>query len=89
MKIRIQDPGFLREGDDEFWYGEYNLALTQYKSAKSALRQLQIEYPKRSQKYRDAEKVVQNRIYLAQAANLDLFLTNKGKAEGPKSRAAD
>lgn len=68
----------VREGDDEFEKGEHGNAWDRYEYARSALRSLQTEFPSRAQKYRDAERVVQSRMYLAQAAGyVDEILPNK------------
>jgi hypothetical protein len=68
----------VREGDDKFASGKHSNAWDRYESARGALRSLQTEFPSRAQKYRDAERVVQSRMYLAQAAGyLDEILPNK------------
>lgn len=68
----------VREGDDKFAIGEHSDAWKKYEYAKDALRSLQAEYPERSQRYRDAERVVQSRMYLAQsAAYIEEILPNK------------
>lgn len=68
----------VREGDDEFVIGKHSNAWDRYEYARGTLRSLQTEFPSRAQKYRDAERVVQSRMYLAQAAGyVDEILPNK------------
>ncbi len=68
----------VREGDDKFEIGEFERAWNEYEYARDNLRRLQAAYSDRALKYRDAEQVVQNRMYLAKAAAyIDEILPNK------------
>lgn len=60
----------VKKGDRNYHDGNYQIALDFYTDARETLREFQNEYPKKSLEYRDAERVVQSRIYLADTAVL-------------------
>lgn len=80
----------VREGDDLYLKGDYQKAWDYYADTHSALRELQTEFPDRSAQYRDAERVVQNRMYLAEIADsLKQIMPNQTNSADAKSHAAD
>ena len=75
----------VREGDDSYLKGDYQIAWDYYADARSALRELQTAFPDRSAQYRDAERVVQNRMYLAEIADsLKHLMPNHANAADAK-----
>ena len=56
----------VKIGDQDFLRGDFQNAWQWYSQAKDAFQELQEAYPERRRSYREAERVVQSRIYLAE-----------------------